>query len=170
MAKKTDSIPQGLRFGVFRRDNFTCRYCGRPSPSVILHCDHINPRSKGGETTLENLITACSDCNFGKRAKDVDIEQPSSSPGLVGFYGHEYLDDKINVQFKVARKVNENLYIIQLYSFWFGEPTNLESRTMDFLLGQSCKLYSDHAAWREVCDQQIRLDAEDAHGRRESVH
>lgn len=170
MAKKTDSIPQGLRFDVFRRDSFTCRYCGRSSPNVILHCDHIKARSKGGETTLDNLITACSDCNFGKRAKDVDIEQPTSSPGLVGCYGHEYEDGKINLQFKIVRKVNENLYMIQFYSFWFGEPTNIEARTLEFLIGPNCKLYANYNTWREVCDLQIQLDSEDFRGRRDAVN
>ncbi len=32
-----------------------------------LHCDHIIPRSKGGEITSDNLITSCEECNLGKR-------------------------------------------------------------------------------------------------------
>ena len=58
-----------LRFLVNRRDRFTCRACGR-SPAnevgVVLHVDHIDPWSKGGETTLENLQTLCEKCNLGK--------------------------------------------------------------------------------------------------------
>lgn len=57
-----------LRFEVFKRDNFTCRYCGR-NPSdhgVSLHCDHIYPKAKGGAWVLENLVTACMECNLGK--------------------------------------------------------------------------------------------------------
>jgi len=58
-----------LRFKTFARDNFTCRYCGR-SPlkdeQVILHCDHIIPKSKNGGNSLHNLITACKECNYGK--------------------------------------------------------------------------------------------------------
>lgn len=58
-----------LRFKTFERDNFTCRYCGR-SPindeSVELHCDHVIPRAKGGEDSLENFVTACQACNSGK--------------------------------------------------------------------------------------------------------
>lgn len=57
------------RFLTFTKDNFTCRFCGR-SPlndkSVILHCDHIIPKSKGGKDTMDNLITSCRDCNYGK--------------------------------------------------------------------------------------------------------
>lgn len=54
------------RFEVFKRDNFTCQYCGRKAPKVILEIDHKTPKSKGGKNELGNYITACSDCNNGK--------------------------------------------------------------------------------------------------------
>lgn len=58
-----------LRFRVMKRDNFTCRACGR-SPALqaglLLHIDHIKPWSLGGETTEENLQTLCEPCNLGK--------------------------------------------------------------------------------------------------------
>lgn len=55
-----------LRFEVFKRDCFTCRYCGRKPPEVVLHADHILAWASGGATELENLVTACQDCNAGK--------------------------------------------------------------------------------------------------------
>lgn len=55
MAKSNrDGLPQGVRFNVFRRDGFKCRYCGRSSSNVVLHCDHVIARSKGGADTEEN--------------------------------------------------------------------------------------------------------------------
>lgn len=54
------------RFEVFKRDEFTCRYCGRQSPLVVLHIDHIVPVIDGGTNDVINLVTACSDCNLGK--------------------------------------------------------------------------------------------------------
>lgn len=54
------------RFEVFKRDNFTCQYCGRKVPEVVLELDHIIPKSKLGIDTLENYITSCFDCNRGK--------------------------------------------------------------------------------------------------------
>lgn len=56
-----------LRFEIFKRDEFTCQYCGRKAPEVQLEIDHIIPKSQGGKDTKDNLITACSDCNQGKR-------------------------------------------------------------------------------------------------------
>jgi len=60
-------MSQKLRFEVFKRDDFTCVYCGRgPENGAILEADHIVPRSKGGPTVLGNLVTACWECNAGK--------------------------------------------------------------------------------------------------------
>jgi 5-methylcytosine-specific restriction endonuclease McrA len=49
---------------IFRRDNYTCQYCGRTSG--VLTIDHIYPRHLGGETSWKNLATACSVCNHQK--------------------------------------------------------------------------------------------------------
>jgi hypothetical protein len=58
-----------MRWFVLKRDNFSCKKCGRSpakDPSVELHIDHIQPWSKGGETELVNLETLCQSCNLGK--------------------------------------------------------------------------------------------------------
>jgi 5-methylcytosine-specific restriction endonuclease McrA len=57
-----------VRFMVFRRDNFTCQYCGHTvRDGIKLNIDHINPKSNCGQYAIDNLITACFDCNQGKR-------------------------------------------------------------------------------------------------------
>lgn len=63
------SISKGTRFDVFKRDEFTCQYCGRRPPEVTLEVDHIHPRAMGGDDDQMNLVTACADCNRGKSAK-----------------------------------------------------------------------------------------------------
>jgi hypothetical protein len=62
------SIPAGLRFKVLRRNGFTCQYCGRKAPEVELHVDHRVPWSKVKTHDIDNLVTACRDCNLGKGA------------------------------------------------------------------------------------------------------
>jgi hypothetical protein len=52
---------------VFRRDNYTCTYCGADGDEYVLHCDHIVPISRGGPNVIENLTTACDYCNCSKR-------------------------------------------------------------------------------------------------------
>jgi hypothetical protein len=63
------SLSKTLRFEVFKRDSFTCQYCGRKAPDVLLEADHIEPVAKGGSDDFLNLVTACKDCNSGKSDK-----------------------------------------------------------------------------------------------------
>ena len=51
---------------MFLRDRFACQYCGEPFASPDLTFDHVIPRSRGGRTTWENVVTACSCCNLRK--------------------------------------------------------------------------------------------------------
>lgn len=60
------SLSKKIRFEVFKRDSFTCQYCGESAPNVILEVDHIQPVSAGGTNDILNLITSCFDCNRGK--------------------------------------------------------------------------------------------------------
>ena len=69
---KRKSIPKSVRFEVFKRDKFTCQYCGRSAPEVILELDHIQSVDKGGDNNIMNLVTACRDCNRGKSNKLLD--------------------------------------------------------------------------------------------------
>lgn len=60
------SISKKYRFEVFKRDDFSCQYCGRMPPTVTLEVDHILPVCEKGSDDKYNLITACFDCNRGK--------------------------------------------------------------------------------------------------------
>lgn len=64
-------LSKKIRFEVFKRDKFTCQYCGRSVPDVILQVDHIKPVAKGGKNDLVNLVTSCRDCNLGKGAREL---------------------------------------------------------------------------------------------------
>jgi HNH endonuclease len=66
-----EPISKKLRFEIFKRDSFTCQYCGKKAPDVILQCDHIKPVAEGGESNILNLITSCVDCNAGKGARSL---------------------------------------------------------------------------------------------------
>lgn len=59
-----------LRAKIFKRDAFTCTYCG--ATDQPLECDHIVPVSKGGTNDDDNLTTACKPCNRSKNDKLVD--------------------------------------------------------------------------------------------------
>lgn len=59
-----------LRIQVFERDAYTCAYCGTVTEHP--HCDHVVPLARGGETVLENLVTACPSCNCSKGGKTLE--------------------------------------------------------------------------------------------------
>ena len=63
------AISTKTRFDIFKRDSFTCQYCGATPPAVILHIDHVLAVANGGENETGNLVTSCSDCNLGKGAR-----------------------------------------------------------------------------------------------------
>lgn len=60
---------------VRQRDNFTCAYCGEYGNTV----DHIQPKSRGGQNTWGNLVTACKDCN-GRKADRTPEEAGMKRP------------------------------------------------------------------------------------------
>lgn len=70
--RKRKALSKRTRFEVFKRDHFTCQYCGATPPQVVLHCDHIVPVSAGGGNEMDNLITSCEPCNAGKAAVSLE--------------------------------------------------------------------------------------------------
>jgi hypothetical protein len=67
-----EPVSKKTRFEVFKRDKFTCQYCGAKAPEVVLHCDHVDPVASGGKSDIMNLLTACAACNGGKGARRLD--------------------------------------------------------------------------------------------------
>ena len=77
---------------VFRRDNYTCQYCGRKVPNLTI--DHVMPRHLGGKHVWTNVVTACSSCNHqkgGRRLEESHVrlmtiphEPPASAKYLFG--------------------------------------------------------------------------------------
>jgi hypothetical protein len=149
-------LPQSVRFNVLRRDGFTCRYCGRSSPEVTLEVDHMVSVANGGTDDETNLITSCFDCNRGKGSTDVVIE-PRLPPVIAadgtrrsaydGFWAHILLDGEIQHQVQILRRAAAAGWLVQYFSFWSGEPTNIglipESILADATL---CVLYPSSEA------------------------
>lgn len=77
---------------IFRRDNYTCQYCGRRNADMTV--DHVLPRHLGGEHTWTNVVTACPACNHqkgGRRLEESNMkllhvpkEPPSSAIYIFG--------------------------------------------------------------------------------------
>lgn len=78
---------------VFRRDNYTCQYCGKSSTTLTI--DHVIPRHLGGEHTWTNVVTACSTCNHRKGGRtlaeaNMRLLRPPQEPPSSAWYvfGH----------------------------------------------------------------------------------
>lgn len=70
--EKRKGLSKKIRFEVFKRDSFTCQYCGQKAPDVVLEVDHLDPVSKGGTNDIMNLIASCFDCNRGKGDRKIN--------------------------------------------------------------------------------------------------
>ena len=54
------------RRNIFKRDRYTCQYCGTQPGSEELTIDHVTPRSQGGVSSWQNCVLACVECNKRK--------------------------------------------------------------------------------------------------------
>ena len=90
-----DRMPRNVvkfsRRNVFLRDENRCQYCARRFSAHNLSLDHVIPRSRGGETTWENVVCACVKCNVtkgGRTPKEAGMKlhrppvRPSQNPVL----------------------------------------------------------------------------------------
>jgi 5-methylcytosine-specific restriction endonuclease McrA len=74
---------------IFRRDGFTCQYCGARSARMTI--DHLVPRHRGGDHSWENLVTACSACNLRKGGRTLQeahmaLLRPAQEPNATALY------------------------------------------------------------------------------------
>ena len=74
------------RANVFSRDGYRCQYCGRLSDARGLNLDHVLPRSRGGASSWENVVSSCVACNLRKGGKlpeeaGMKLSRPPKRPG-----------------------------------------------------------------------------------------
>lgn len=80
---------------IFRRDHYTCQYCGKRAP--VLTIDHVIPRHLGGAYAWENLVTACSACNHRKGGRTLEqahmilLKTPTAPPASAHYIFNRYL-------------------------------------------------------------------------------
>jgi len=68
--EKTNSFKSSTKQAVWDKTDGTCYYCGRPlKPWETFSIDHVIPKSKGGDDSIENLVPSCRLCNSRKGAR-----------------------------------------------------------------------------------------------------
>ncbi len=83
------SLPLSRRT-VLARDQYTCQYCQVQPGRAHLTIDHVIPRSRGGETRWENIVTACEVCNRRKGDRTpaearMPLRRPPRRPRYLAF-------------------------------------------------------------------------------------
>ena len=118
MSKKT-------RFEVLKRDSFVCQYCGVSAPETVLHIDHINPVSKGGDNNIMNLITACESCNLGKK--------------------HRKLSDNSSLMKQKSQldELEAKREQIALMAKWRSELSDITNYTTDLIIAEIKKKFGE---------------------------
>ena len=108
-------LSKKTRFEVFKRDKFTCQYCGRMAPDVILEVDHIKPVAEGGNNGILNLITSCRDCNRGKGKRPLNQST------------------ELKVQQDKMKELAERKEQIELLAEWKCELSEMTNTQVDLL-------------------------------------
>jgi hypothetical protein len=135
------STGKRLRFEVFKRDHFTCQYCGAQPPDVVLVVDHITPVCQGGDTTLENLVTACEACNQGKAGKplsnvpirpDADLLYLETQQEIAEIRRYRQAIDKRLVELNATVKTLQTLWCEMTGGRWYPGERILNPFVMRF--------------------------------------
>lgn len=149
MARK--STGKRLRFEVFKRDYFTCQYCGAQPPAVVLVVDHVTPVAAGGGTTADNLVTACEACNQGKGARSLGDVAPRLDADLLYLSTQQEVAEMRRYQAAIADRedaINEMIPLLQ--QVWLS-VTCLDWHPTDQIVRQLLDKYPV-----EVVDEALR--------------
>lgn len=130
MAKRK-AISKGVRFEIFKRDSFTCQYCGRTPPTVMLQIDHITPVAKGGDNNNLNLITACQDCNIGKTDRELSMVPPPLKSQMEEQRERREQVDQYN-DFLMGLRSKQTGDIEEIGSYWYNK---IEKEKNKFVFG-----------------------------------
>lgn len=109
------AISKRLRFEVFKRDSFTCQYCGKSAPDVVLHIDHIVPVKEGGKNDITNLVCSCESCNMGKGAIKLSD------------------DSAVKKEKKQLDELNEKREQLELMMKWKKELLTMDDKQFKFI-------------------------------------
>lgn len=151
------ALSKSTRFKVFNRDGFVCQYCGQQPPKIVLEVDHIVPVSGGGSDHLDNLITACFDCNRGKAARGLQTPAPMDADLKLELIKER--EAQIKALKKVMNKVNEriNLEIQAIQKVYCDTFTDFH--LTDHFLNRSVRMFLERLPFHEVEDSMRKACA-----------
>lgn len=124
---KRKSISKKTRFEVFKRDQFSCQYCGEHPPKVVLEIDHIVDVASGGDNDITNLVTACFNCNRGKSDRPL-----TSAPQSLADKAAEIAEREEQLrgygEIASARRQRLDNEIWQVFRHWRGQTETTHAK------------------------------------------
>lgn len=121
---------QRRRFDVFKRDGFQCAYCGRRPPDVVLEADHVVALADGGADDINNLITACFDCNRGKSDKSLSEVPKRVSQNLEAIQDKELqIIEYNNFLVQIHKRIRKDINAVAKV---FGDSYSTRDLTEEF--------------------------------------
>lgn len=162
------SISKKIRFEVFKRDNFTCQYCSSKPPKVSLEIDHLLPVCKRGTNHIDNLITACFDCNRGKGGVELtSIPQSVIEKSKIKKLALKQYKEYQNIISKEVAQINIDIDHVDLVfcKVFPGPPLTEKSRisvktfikkldteTVVYAMEIACsKMETEYMCWKYFC-------------------
>lgn len=128
-------IDSKLRFEIFKKDLFTCQYCGRSAPEVELQVEHIIAKANGGTDDIDNLMTSCSQCNYAKNANPISDKLYTTN-----------LFEKHIKDISDIKKRKAQFELITLYKKELAELESMEVKEILSLIPEdTTNQYSQHA-------------------------
>lgn len=159
------ALSKKIRFDVFKRDMFCCQYCGKTPPMVILEVDHIIPVSKNGKDEIDNLITACFDCNRGKGADELKT-LPKQTGEKLSILKERELQYKAyqKLLLSIDKRLNGEIEIINtLFTSYFPDKELTET------FKSSIKIFIKKLGLKNVCDAMDRAAAKIQNSSKETL-
>lgn len=135
---KRKSFSKKERYEIFKRDNFTCQYCGQEAPDIILEVDHIKPIAEDGSNDLTNLITSCRDCNRGKGARELND------------------NTEVKKRKKQLNELNKRRKQLEMMSEWRKELFDLKEEQIDQLSEYLSKLTEGRFSFSNSFRDKVR--------------
>lgn len=155
-----NSTGKRLRFEVFERDGYTCRYCGAQPPDVVLVLDHVLPVKEDGPTTADNLVTACEPCNQGKSSRLLGQFPPAPDADLLYLKTQQEISELRRYHASIEAKEAQIARVIQsLQTVWI-RTSGADWMPSESLLNQMLLKYAPASVEVAVRETASRVGTE----------
>lgn len=154
---KRKSTGKRLRFEIFKRDHFTCQYCGAQPPDVVLVVDHIEAVAAGGTNDPLNLITACESCNQGKTDKPLGDRMVRPDADLLYLETQQEIAEITRYRASVAARDEQMRILVNDFQDAWCEASGLDWSPSDRIVRQFIDKYGYEAAGDAIRDVAVKV-------------